>query len=144
VQIAFVASFSPIVCDPGASRAFYRDALGLAFEGAQDDYVFTEALGGVKHFGLWPLSEAARACFGTPQWPSAIPVPQASVEFEVETVDAVAAAAAELQASGHRLLHPARTEPWTQTIVRLLSPEGLLVGICYTPWFHDAAGDSAE
>jgi catechol 2,3-dioxygenase-like lactoylglutathione lyase family enzyme len=138
VQIAFVASFSPIVRDPRASRAFYHDALGLAFEGEQGDYVFTERLGGVKHFGLWPLSEVAQACFGAAEWPSAVPVPQASVEFEVESVDAVAAAANELEASGHRLLHAARTEPWTQTIARLLSPEGLLVGVCYTPWFHAA------
>jgi hypothetical protein len=66
-------------------------------------------------------------------------VPQASVECELAAVDAVAAAAAELQASGHQLLHPARTEPWNQTIARLLSPEGLLVGVCYTPWFHEGA-----
>jgi catechol 2,3-dioxygenase-like lactoylglutathione lyase family enzyme len=139
VHIAFVASFSPIVRDPAASRAFYGGALGLSFEGAVGDYVFTQALGGVKHFGLWPLSEAAQACFGTPAWPGDVPVPQASLEFEVETAEAVAAAAAELEAGGHRLLHAARTEPWTQTITRLLSPEGLLIGVCYTPWFHDGA-----
>jgi hypothetical protein len=38
----------------------------------------------------------------------------------------------ELSARGYRLLHGARTEPWNQTITRLLSPEGLLVGVCYT------------
>ena len=137
MQVAFVAGFSPIVRDRAASHAFYRDALGLSFEGGEGDYTFTEQLGGVKHFGLWPLSEAAQACFGTRDWPSHIPVPQATIEFEVDDVEAVAAGAAELAARGYRLLHPARTEPWTQTIARLLSPEGLLVGVCYTPWFHE-------
>ena len=61
------------------------------------------------------------------------------MEFEVNDIEAVASGAAELEARGYRLLHSARTEPWTQTIVRLLSPEGLLVGVCYTPWFHEEA-----
>jgi hypothetical protein len=65
------------------------------------------------------------------------PTPQASIEFEVADV---AAAAAELRASGHRLIHDARTEPWGQTKARLLSPEGLLVAVCYTPPFHDTGG----
>ncbi len=140
MHIRFVASCAPIVADPARSQAFYRDALGLAFEGGAGDYVFTERLGGVKHFGLWPLAEAAQACFGTPDWPATIPVPQASVEFELDDVAAVGAAADELLGRGHTLLHPAKTEPWGQTIARLLSPEGLLVGVCYTPWFHEDEG----
>src|SRR6266540_3372590 len=43
--------------------------------------------------------------------------------------------------SGYRLLHGARAEPWTQITARLLSPEGLLVAVCYPPWLHDE-GDS--
>ena len=136
MRIAFVAGFSPIVRDLDASHAFYRDALGLSFEGREGDYVFTERLPGVKHLGLWPLREAAQACFGTPEWPRDVPAPHATVEFEVEEPAGVEAAAGELEARGYRLIHGARTEPWTQTITRLLSPEGLLVGICYTPWFH--------
>ena len=139
MRIAFVAGFSPIVRDPGASHAFYHDALGLAFEGAEGDYRFTEQLAGVKHFGLWPLSEAAQACFGTREWPRDILTPQATVEFEVDDLASVHTAADELQAQGYQLIHQPRTEPWTQTIARLLSPEGLLVGICYTPWFHNTA-----
>ncbi len=130
----FVASVAPIVRDPDAARSFYRDALGLSFEGEEGDYVFTQKLEGTKHFGLWPLSEAANACFGTNEWPNHIPVPQASIEFEVPDV---AAAAAELKDKGYRLIHDARTEPWTQITARLLSPEGLLVAVCYTPPFHD-------
>jgi catechol 2,3-dioxygenase-like lactoylglutathione lyase family enzyme len=136
MKVQFVASVSPIVADPAASGAFYRDALGVPFEGADGDYVFTANLGGVKHFGLWPLRDAAQAVFGADEWPADVAVPQASVEFEV---DDVAAAAAELQAKGYRLLHEARTEPWTQVTARLLSPEGLLVAVCYTPWFHEDA-----
>jgi len=63
-------------------------------------------------------------------------VPQASIEFEVENPDAVADAAAELEERGFQLLHPVREEPWGQTVARLLSIEGLIVGISYAPWFH--------
>ena len=138
MEIEFVASVSPIVADPPASAAFYRDRLGIGFEGAAGDYVFTDALPGVKHFGLWPLSEVAEACFGTPVWPDHLRVPQASIEFEVADV---AAAAAELAAAGLELVHDARTEPWGQITARFLSPEGLLIAVCRTPWFHE--GDSA-
>jgi catechol 2,3-dioxygenase-like lactoylglutathione lyase family enzyme len=133
MEILFVASVSPIAREGDASRAFYGDALGVSFEGGEGDYVFTDQLGGVKHFGLWPLAEAAQACFGTNEWPPDVAVPQASIEFEVADV---AAATAELEARGYRLIHGARTEPWTQVTARLLSPEGLLVAVCYTPWFH--------
>jgi catechol 2,3-dioxygenase-like lactoylglutathione lyase family enzyme len=136
MQIAFVTGFAPIVADPQASRAFYDGSLGLKFEGGSPEYPFTDHLGGVKHFGLWPLSQVAESCFGTKEWPVHLQTPQASMEFEVATVEAVAEAEAELRAKGHTLLHATRTEPWNQTITRLLSPEGLLIGVCYTPWFH--------
>jgi catechol 2,3-dioxygenase-like lactoylglutathione lyase family enzyme len=134
MDVQFVASVAPIVRDLDAARSFYRDALGLSFEGEEGDYLFTHKLEGTKHFGLWPLSEAANACFGTTEWPSDVPVPQASIEFEVADV---AAAAAELEAKGYRLIHAARTEPWAQITARLLSPEGLLVAVCYTTSLHD-------
>jgi catechol 2,3-dioxygenase-like lactoylglutathione lyase family enzyme len=136
MDVRFVASIAPIVRDADASRLFYRDALGLSFEGEEGDYLYTQTLEGTKHFGLWPLSEAATSCFGTTEWPEDIPIPQASIEFEV---DDVAPAAAELVAKGYQLLHEARTEPWGQITARLLSPEGLLVAVCYTPVFHETA-----
>ena len=71
-----------------------------------------------------------RVLFGTDTWPDDVPLPQASVEFEVDDVQA---AAVELEARGHRLLHRPRTEPWGQTIARLLSPEGLVVGVSHIP-----------
>jgi hypothetical protein len=85
---------------------------------------------------LWPLAEAANACFGTTEWPEDVLIPQASIEFGVADV---AAAADELKAKGYRLIHDAQTEPWTQVTARLLSPEGLLVAVCYTPSFHDGS-----
>jgi catechol 2,3-dioxygenase-like lactoylglutathione lyase family enzyme len=133
LDVQFVASIAPIVRDADAARLFYQDALGLSFEGEAGDYRYTHKLDGTKHFGLWPLAEAASACFGTAEWPADIPVPQASIEFEVADVPA---AAAELTAKGYRLIHEARTEPWAQITARLLSPEGLLVAVCYTPAFH--------
>ena len=119
MEVQFVASFAPIVRDAEVARAFYGDALGLSFEGSEGEYVFTQKLDGTKHFGLWPLSEAATACFGITEWPSEIPVPQASIEFEVADV---AAAAKELEA---RLpADPRRpTEPWAQ-ITPAVEPRG--------------------
>jgi catechol 2,3-dioxygenase-like lactoylglutathione lyase family enzyme len=139
MEVQFVASVAPIVRDVDAGRAFYRDALGLTLEGGGDgDYAYTQRLEGTKHFGLWPLSEAADACFGRSEWPAEIAIPQASIEFEVADV---AAAAEELEAKGYRLLHDARTEPWGQITARLLSPEGLLVAVCYTPVFHESVSE---
>jgi hypothetical protein len=104
--------------------------------GGEGDYKYTHRLEGSKHFGLWPLAEAATACFGTREWPDDLPLPQASIEFEVADV---AAAAGELKAKGYRLIHDAHTEPWGQITARLLSPEGLLIAVCYTPAFHQGS-----
>jgi hypothetical protein len=51
-------------------------------------------------------------------------------------VEAVAEAASELEAAGYDLLHRSRTEPWGQTVARILSAEGLIVGISYAPALH--------
>lgn len=42
----------------------------------------------------------------------------------------------ELEQAGYELLHP-REEPWGQTVARLESPEGAVVGISYAPAPHD-------
>src|SRR3989442_1560450 len=115
MNILFIASVAVITPDPGRSRELYVDTLGLPLESEPgDDYLHSERIGGAKHFGIWPLSQAAQACFGTDEWPSDHAIPQASVEFEVADAAAVAGAAAELGTSGYRLLHPSRTEPWGQ------------------------------
>jgi catechol 2,3-dioxygenase-like lactoylglutathione lyase family enzyme len=136
---SFVAGFAPIVKDVAASKAFWGDGLGIEFGEAAPGYWATDDLPGVKHFGLWPLTEAAEACFGTSVWPAEIPEPSAGVELDVESPEDVAPAAAEMAARGYRLLVEPKVEPWGQTVARLLSPEGILVGIVYTPWMHQKA-----
>jgi catechol 2,3-dioxygenase-like lactoylglutathione lyase family enzyme len=138
MKIEFISSTAVITPDPARSRGLYVDALGLPLEAAQadDGYLHSEKIGGSKHFGVWPLSQAAQACFGSPEWPAGRPVPQASVEFEVADPDAVRAAGEELQAAGFTLLHGAREEPWGQTVARLQSLEGAIIGISYAPWMH--------
>jgi hypothetical protein len=137
MEIEFIAGFAVISADPGQSRKLYIDALGLPLTAREgDDYFHSESIGGSKHFGVWPLTQVAQACFGQPDWPGDVQVPQASVEFEVADADAVASAAGELREAGFELLHDTRTEPWGQTVARLLSDEGLVVGISFAPWLH--------
>jgi catechol 2,3-dioxygenase-like lactoylglutathione lyase family enzyme len=138
MRIESVASVSVISADPAASRKLYIDALGLPLERLDGEYFASEKIDGSKHFGVWPLAEAAQACFGASEWPAGTTVPQVSIEFEVADVEAVAAAAAELESRGFELLHQSRTEPWGQTVARTLSPEGSIVGISYAPWLHEA------
>jgi catechol 2,3-dioxygenase-like lactoylglutathione lyase family enzyme len=141
MNVEFIASVAVITPDPPKSRELYLDALGLPLSaGEGDEYVHSEQIGGSKHFGVWPLTQAAQACFGTSDWPAERPVPQASIEFEVQDAGAVQAAAEELRGSGFALLHEAREEPWGQTVARLQSLEGLVIGISYAPWLHDRAG----
>lgn len=134
MNVQFVASVAPITPDPVASRRLYVEVVGLPLDG--DDYIHSENVPGSRHFGVWPLAQAAEACFGASEWPADRPVPQASIEFEVEDKDAVRAAEAELRDAGYEVLHPTRTEPWGQTVVRVLSPEALIIGISYAPSMH--------
>ncbi|MFD2093072.1 VOC family protein [Blastococcus deserti] len=136
MDVLFIASVSVIAADPAASRRLYVDALGLPLERLDGEYFASERIEGSRHFGVWPLAEAARACFGSEAWPADRPVPQASIEFELADADAVAAGAAELRDVGFELLHEARTEPWGQTVARLQSAEGLVVGLSYAAWLH--------
>ena len=92
---------------------------------------------------MWPRSQAAEACFGTAEWPKDRLVPQVSIEFDVANEAEVSQAAAELEARGYRVLHPARQEPWGQTVARLQTLEGAIVGISYIPSLHGAATGEA-
>ena len=68
MQIEFLATVAVIAPDPPASRRLYVDTVGLPLEGATGgEYVHSERIDGCKSFGIWPLSQAAEACFGTPQ-----------------------------------------------------------------------------
>jgi catechol 2,3-dioxygenase-like lactoylglutathione lyase family enzyme len=138
MDIEFIATIAVITPDPPKSRELFIDALGLPLEASPgSDYFHSERIEGSKHFGIWPLSEAARSCFGSPEWPADRIVPQVSVEFEVQDADAVQAAAEELRQSGFTLLHDRREEPWGQTVARLQSHEGAIIGISFTPPLHD-------
>src|SRR5262249_15558063 len=97
----------------------------------------------------WPLSRAAQARFGTSEWPKDRVVPQVSIEFDVPSEAQVSKAAAELEARGYRLLHHARTEPWGETVARLQTPDGAIVGVSYMPSLHgrttpEATGQTAQ
>jgi hypothetical protein len=131
-KVLFVAGFGPIPRDDKAARKLYQSVMGIPFQ-EEDGYLHTEKLEGVKHFAMWPLTGAAQSCFGTDSWPDNLPVPQAWIEYDV---DDVAKATAELQAEGYRILVANRQEPWGQTVSRFLSPEGLLVGVTFTPWMR--------
>ena len=134
MQVLFIAGFGPIASQPAESRTLYRDAMALRLK-ADGDYLHTESLPGAKHFAVWPLSDAARSCFGSPSWPSELAVPQAWIEFEVDDLDQ---ASAELGAKGYKLLTTAVMEPWGQRVTRFLSPEGLLAALVNTPWLRQS------
>ena len=140
MKLDFLATIAVITPDPRASAALYADALGLPLEGTDPEgYRHSGAVDGCRHFGVWPLTQAAEACFASPEWPAERPVPQASIEFDVADPDAVSAAARELEGLGFDLLHEAREEPWGQTVARLQAPEGVIVGISHTPALRDGA-----
>ena len=135
MKVLFVAGYGPITTDTKESTAFYRDSLGLSFKEESDGYFHTEELKGARSFALWPLTQAAESCFGVNEWPSDLPTPISWLEFDVEDV---AQASEELNAKGYRLLVTIRKEPWGQTVTRLLSPEGILVGLTYTPSMRES------
>jgi len=119
-----------VVRESVQSRSLFEETLGIGFKEEEGGYLHTEALEGVKTFALWPLSEAAKSCFGKAQWPDHVPVPQAWLEFDVEDV---AEATTHLESKGYRILVKNKREPWGQTVSRFLSPEGLLVAVSFTP-----------
>ena len=134
IDVLFIAGFGPIVRDTTESRKLYCDTLGIPFKEESGEYLHTEALKGAKTFALWPLSQAAQSCFGKDSWPDNVPVPQAWLEFDVANVQEATAA---LESRGYRILVRSKKEPWGQTVSRFISPEGLLVGITFTPAMRD-------
>lgn len=134
MKVLFIAGFGPVTADVAASRRLYRDILGIQFKAEEGDYLHTEELDGAKTFAVWPLAQAAESCFGTSEWPAGVARPQAWLEFDV---DDVAEATTELEQRGYQVLVRNRTEPWGQVVSRLLSPEGLLVGVTMTPWMRE-------
>ena len=134
MNVRFVAGFSVIVDEAAAARRFYGEMLSLPVKFDEGSDYSVVDLPGLKHFGLWTLRDAARSTFGRDEWPEETPRPQATLELEV---DDVAEAVAELKGRGLELLQDTRVEPWGQTTARLLSPEGLLIGVVYTPMLRE-------
>jgi Glyoxalase/Bleomycin resistance protein/Dioxygenase superfamily len=130
VRVLFIAGFGPISSDLEESRRLYEQALDIHFTVEEGDYLHTEKIEGAKTFAVWPLSQAAESCFGSATWPSDVVIPHAWLEFDVDDIEI---ASRELEERGYRLLVRARTEPWGQVVTRLISPEGLLVGVTVTP-----------
>ncbi len=133
MRVLFIAGFGPIASDVAHSRRLYEDALGIQFKVEEGEYLHTEEVKGANTFAVWPLSQAAESCFGTDVWPSEVVRPQAWLEFDVDSVES---ATRELEERGYKLLVRNRTEPWGQLVTRLISPEGLLVGVTETPWMR--------
>lgn len=130
IKVLFILGFGPIVRDTAESRKLYSESLNISFKEESDQYLHTETLKGAKSFALWPLSQAAQSCFGKDSWPDNIPTPQAWLEFDVDSVEN---ATANLESRGYRMLVKNKKEPWGQTVSRFISPEGLLVGVTFTP-----------
>ena len=55
---------------------------------------------------------------------------------DVESLATVAVIAPDASVS-RNLLHLPREEPWGQTVARLQSPEGTIIGVSFTPVLHD-------
>lgn len=136
MEIQCIAGFATITPDPAASAGLYRDTLGLSFK-SQGNYLYMDRFPGSNHFGMWPLEEAALACFNEREWPADVPAPTSTLEFELADMAAVEAAVEEMKAAGYTFVHGARTEPWGQTLARFLSPENILIGLSYAPWLHE-------
>ena len=141
MKVLFIAGFGPITSDVEQSRRLYEDALGITFKKEEGDYRHTEVVKGANTFAIWPLDQAAESCFGSSQWPDDVVRPQAWLEFDVEDV---AEATHEMEERGYKLLVANRPEPWGQVVSRLLSPEGLLVGLTMTPWMREPGSASED
>ncbi len=139
MNVRFVAGFGAVVDDAAEARRFYGEKLSLPVKFDEGSDYSVVDLPGLKHFGLWTLRDAARSTFGRDEWPEEVRRPQATLELEV---DDVAEAVAELKGRGLELLQDTTVEPWGQTTARLLSPEGLLIGVVYTPMLREEESKS--
>jgi hypothetical protein len=98
MNIEFPATVAVMAPDPINSLNLYVETLGLPLQG--DGCHHSEQIACCKSFGIWPLSQAAQACFGTEQWPTDRSVPQISIEFDVADAAMVVPATRELEQAG--------------------------------------------
>jgi len=141
MKVQSIAGFAAISADPEASHQLYEDALGLSMK-EMGEYHCLDRFPGCNHFGVWPLHMAAQTCFGTDEWPTELPIPTSTLEFELGSHDEVVAAVEELKAQGQSFVHETKVEEWGQTMARFLSPENILIGISYAPWLHQDSEQS--
>lgn len=90
IDVLFVAEFGPISQNAEVSSGFYIQVLALPLkpmEGNSDFLLSENRLKGVKHFAIWPLSQAATSCFGSEERPAEHPIPQGWIEYEVQDLD---------------------------------------------------------
>jgi hypothetical protein len=139
LKILFIAGFGPIPDNLTPSKKLYSEDLEIKFNEYDGGYMHAQKVDGCKGFAIWPLSLAAEDCFGTKTWPGDIPKPQAWLEFEVEDVKE---ASEEMKRKGYRLLVDSFKEPYGQVVSRFLSPEGILVGLVFTPWLREPRRES--
>ena len=147
MEISFIAGYGPIARSVEDSHAFWAGTLGLPLSEIAPGYYGTDDLDGARAFAVWPLAQAAASVFGegASEWPADIPAPQSWIELDVASPEAVADAVAELEAAGATVLRGASTEPWGQITSRVLTPEGLLLGVTFTPWMHeDSSTDESD
>ncbi|MBT8448213.1 MAG: glyoxalase [Gammaproteobacteria bacterium] len=135
MKIHSIAGFATITKDPKGSEKLYKELLGLKLK-AQKEYLYMDKFPGSNHFGIWPLSMAAKSCFGSDEWPNDFPEPTSTIEFELGSPEELALAVKELKANGQVFVHEEKQEPWGQTIARFISPENVLVGLSYATWLH--------
>ena len=136
MELKFVAGVTPIVRDLDASLAFYRDTLGVPVANSEDhpEYFATDDMPGLKHIGLWRLEDAAEACFGSTDGRRRDARPAS--DHRVRRRRRRGGRAGDGGRGLHARARP-RTEPWGQELARVMSPEGLLIGLTYTPWMRD-------
>jgi len=97
---------------------------------------FCEGVGRPELFERWPGSRLADHAKGNLELRAILAElfaersTQAWIEFDVDSVENATAA---LESSGYRMLVKNKKEPWGQIVSRFISPEGLLVGITFTP-----------
>jgi len=136
IKVLFIAGFGPVVTKQEENESLFKNILRLPLEtiDGYGGYLYSQHIQGVKHFALWPLDKAATSCFGTPDWPEDLPVPQAWLEIDVADIDS---ATLILEENGYTLLTHVREEPWGQTVTRFLSPDGILMAVTHTPFLRE-------
>ena len=136
IKVLFIAGFGPVVTNRKQSEHLYKELLQLPLETADDydGYMHSQNIDGIKYFALWPLDKVALSCFGTPEWPEDLPVPQAWLEFDVADIES---ATEILKQNGYKILTHIKKEPWGQIVTRFLSPEGLVMAVGHTPLLRE-------